>query len=209
MVSQAPTEARKPRKEEILDVATTLFAERGFEGTSMNDVAARVGMRKASLFYHFETKDALYEGVLDRIVLQTAESLVAAYRSDGTYVERLEMAADAVSDAITQRPFVARLLLREVLDWGPMIRGKLLGTVVSVLDAGAAFIQEGQREGAFIQGDPKQLVLTALGAHLLPFATVQLVERYVGLDPFDPAFVTARKAALRSQVRDMVVSRTS
>jgi AcrR family transcriptional regulator len=205
----APTEGRKPRKEEILDVATTLFAERGFDGTSMNDVAGRVGMRKASLFYHFETKDALYEGVLDRIVRQVAESLSTAYGSHGSYVERLEMAADSVSDAMSQRPFVARLLLREVLDWGPMIKGKLLATVVAVLEAGAAFVQEGQRAGAFVQGDAKQLVLTALGAHLLPFATVQLVERYVGLDPFDPAFVAARKAALRVQVHDMVVRKTS
>src|SRR5215831_12665716 len=58
----------KPRKEEILDAATRLFAERGYEGASMNDVAERVGMRKASLFYHFATKDALYEAVLDRLV---------------------------------------------------------------------------------------------------------------------------------------------
>jgi AcrR family transcriptional regulator len=209
MITQAATEVRKPRKEEILDVATALFAERGFEGTSMNDVAGRVGMRKASLFYHFETKDALYEAVLDRIVGDMAGSLSTAYGAHGTFVERLEMAADAVTDAISQRPFVARLLLREAMDWGPMIRGKLLPTIVAVLEAGATFVQEGQRAGAFIQGDAKQLVLTAVGAHLLPFATVQLVERYVGTNPFDPAFVAARKTALRTQVRDMVVRKTS
>src|SRR5579862_2981802 len=95
------------RKEEILDVATTLFAERGYEGTSMNDVAERVGMRKASLFYHFATKDALYEAVLDRIVTQVGASLTAVYAGEGTVVERLEGAVDATARAFSERPFVA------------------------------------------------------------------------------------------------------
>ncbi len=205
MTMSAPTEQPKPRKEEILDVATSLFAEHGFEGTSMNDVAERVGMRKASLFYHFATKDALYEAVLDRIVRQVGESLSAVYLGDGTLVERLERAADAVSSAVSERPFVARLFLREAMDWGPVIRGKLLDTVLGVLEAGAAFVQLGQREGVFVESDPKQLVLTALGAHIMPFAIVHLVERYVGMDPFHPTFAAARQAALRAQVRDMIV----
>jgi AcrR family transcriptional regulator len=44
----------KLRKEEIVAEATRLFAERGYEGTSMGDLAERVGLRKASLFHHFE-----------------------------------------------------------------------------------------------------------------------------------------------------------
>jgi AcrR family transcriptional regulator len=208
MTMPAAPEPSKPRKEEILDVATTLFAERGFEGTSMNDVAERVGMRKASLFYHFATKDALYEAVLDRLVREIGDGLSAVYVGKGTLVERLEGAADAVSDAFSGRPFVARLLLREAMDWGPVIRGKLLGTVLAVLEGGAAFIEVGQREGVFVGGDPKQLILTALGAHILPFAVVQLVERYVGVDPFAPGFVEARRVALRKQVHDMIVRRS-
>src|SRR5579872_1955042 len=195
----------KGRKDEILDYATRLFAERGYEGTSMNDVAERVGMRKASLFYHFATKDALYEAVLDRIITQVGTSLSAVYVGEGTLVDRLEAAADATSRAFSERPFVARLLLREAMDWGPVIRGKLLETVMMVLEGGAQFIALGQREGVFVAGDPKQLVLTALGAHVLPFSVVQLVERYAGMDPFSPEFVEARRAAVRAQVRDMIV----
>jgi TetR/AcrR family transcriptional regulator len=205
MTIPALPEQPRPRKEEILDIATTLFAERGFDGTSMNDVAERVGMRKASLFYHFATKDALYEAVLDRLVRELGDSLSAVYTSEGTLVDRLEAAADAVSAAVSGRPFVARLLLRETMDWGPVISGKLLPTVLAVMEGGAAFIEMGQRQGVFVDGDPKQLVLTALGAHLLPFAIVQLVERFAGVDPFSPGFVEARRIALRRQVHDMIV----
>jgi AcrR family transcriptional regulator len=206
---QPQVESPRPRKEEILDIATSLFAERGYEGTSMNDVAERVGMRKASLFYHFTTKDALYEAVLDRLVSRVAVPLGAAYSSDGTFAERLDAAADALTTVLGERPFAARLLLREAMDWGPVMRGKLLESVLFVLEGGAAFVKAGQEAGAFMDGDPKHLVLTALGAHFLPFALGQLVQRYVGIEPFDPRFVADRRLALRAQVRDMIVRRST
>jgi TetR/AcrR family transcriptional regulator len=198
-------ESPRPRKEEIVDVAMGLFAEHGYEGTSMNNVAERVGIRKASLFYHFASKDALYEAVLDRLISHVAMPLGAAYSSAGTFAERLDTAADAVTSVLGERPFAARLLVREAMDWGPIMRSKILGHVVLVLEGGAAFVKAGQEAGAFVEGDPKQIVLTALGAHFLPFALGHLVEKYVGMDPFDPSFVAQRRVALRAQVRNMIV----
>jgi TetR/AcrR family transcriptional regulator len=196
-------EQTKPRKEEILDVATRLFAERGYEGTSMNDVAERVGMRKASLFYHFATKDALYEAVLDRLVASLQMALEAIYVSSGTYQDRLDAVTDTVVTLLSSHPYAARLLLREAMDWGPVIRGKLLERILLVLEAGAAWLRAGQEQGAFVEGDPKQLVLSSIGLHFLPFALGQLVEKYMGTGVFDEAFVSARAKALKSQARDM------
>lgn len=195
----------KPRKQEILDVATRLFAERGYEGTSMNDVAERVGMRKASLFYHFATKDALYEAVLDRLVASIGAALGAAYAGEGSFAARLEQSADVVTATLGAHPFAARLLLRETMDWGPVIRGKLRDGILGVLEAGAAFLRAGQEAGEFVDGDAKQLVLTALGTHFLPFALGQLVEHYTGTAPFSAEFVAARRVAVRRQVRDMLL----
>ncbi|HEY5244002.1 MAG TPA: TetR/AcrR family transcriptional regulator [Polyangiaceae bacterium] len=196
-------EQAKPRKEEILDVATRLFAERGYDGTSMNDVAERFGMRKASLFYHFATKDALYEAVLDRLVASLQTALEAIYVSSGTYQDRLDAVTDTVVTLLSSHPYAARLLLREAMDWGPVIRGKLLERILLVLEAGAAWLRAGQEQGAFVEGDPKQLVLSSIGLHFLPFALGQLVEKYMGTGVFDEAFVSARAKALKSQARDM------
>jgi AcrR family transcriptional regulator len=197
-------EQPKPRKEEILDVATRLFAERGYEGTSMNDVAERVGMRKASLFYHFATKDSLYEAVLERLVASLQVALEAIYVSSGTYEDRLDAVTETVVTVLASHPYAARLLLREAMDWGPVIReGKLLDRILLVLEAGAAWLRAGQEQGVFVEGDPKQLVLSSMGLHFLPFALGQLVERYMGKDVFDEAFVAARLKALKTQVRDL------
>ena len=59
---------KRLRKEEILVEATRLFAERGYEGASMGDLAERVGLRKASLFHHFPSKDVLYATVLTQLM---------------------------------------------------------------------------------------------------------------------------------------------
>ena len=193
----------RPRKEEILDVATRLFAERGYEGTSMNDVAERVGMRKASLFYHFATKDALYEAVLDRLIASLQVSLDAVYTSSGTYPDRLDAVTETMVSTLGSHPYAARLLLREAMDWGPVIRGKLLERIMLVLEAGSAWVAAGQESGAFVEGDAKQLVLSALGLHFLPFAVGNLVERFTGMDAFDPRFVEARRAALKTQARNL------
>jgi TetR/AcrR family transcriptional regulator len=199
-------EQPKPRKEEILDVATRLFAERGYEGTSMNDVAERVGMRKASLFYHFATKDSLYEAVLERLVASLQVALEEIYVSSGTYEDRLDAVTEMLVTVLASHPYAARLLLREAMDWGPVIReGKLLDRILLVLEAGAAWLRAGQEQGAFVEGDPKQLVLSSIGLHFLPFALGQLVERYMGKDVFDEAFVAARLKALKTQARDLHV----
>jgi TetR/AcrR family transcriptional regulator len=193
----------KPRKQEILDVATRLFAERGYEGTSMNDVAERVGMRKASLFYHFATKDALYEAVLDRLVESLQTALEEIYQSSGSYAERLDAVTETMVGVLGSHPYAARLLLREAMDWGPVIRGKLLERILVVLEAGAAWVRAGQEAGTFVDGDAKHIVISALGMHFMPFAIGQLVERYTGTDVFDARFVDARRQALRAQARDM------
>jgi AcrR family transcriptional regulator len=68
-----PTEHRTPRKEEILDAAAELFAEHGFDAVSLNDIAAAVGLSKATLYHYFSRK----EEILGTIVVTTIRELNA------------------------------------------------------------------------------------------------------------------------------------
>jgi TetR/AcrR family transcriptional regulator len=198
----------KPRREVILDVGTRLFAERGYDGVSIHDVAARVGIGKASLFHHFENKDALYEAVLDRLVTDLKEPLEEIYASSGTFAERLDALTSTLTRAFGERPYAARLLLRETLDWGPVMRDKLGERILLVLEAGAAWVGAGQQQGVFAEGSARHLVLTALGMHVLPFALAHLVERYMGTAPFEAAFIEARGTELRRQARGLHLKRS-
>ena len=53
---------------QILKEATKLFAAKGFDGTSVQEVADAVGIKKPSLLYHFESKEALRQAVLDEVL---------------------------------------------------------------------------------------------------------------------------------------------
>jgi DNA-binding transcriptional regulator YbjK len=60
-VPQSASSGAPQTRERILDVAEALFAERGFAGTSVRDIAASAGLTAASLYNHFDGKEALYD----------------------------------------------------------------------------------------------------------------------------------------------------
>ena len=122
-----PTKRKKHRKDEIIAEATRLFAERGYEGASMGDLAERVGLRKASLFHHFASKDVLYATVLGQLVDGVQRAVLTAATSEGSFEERLDALSDALTTTLGAQPYAARLLVREVMDWGPVVRGGLRG----------------------------------------------------------------------------------
>jgi TetR/AcrR family transcriptional regulator len=195
----------KPRREEILDAATRLFAELGYDGTRMSELASEVGVKKSSLFYHFPSKDLLYAAVLDRVISAVVEAVSYAGANEGTsFVERLDALTDAVTTVLTRYPYAARLALREAMDWGPVAREKLADSVQLMFTGSAAFLEAGQDAGVFARCDARQLVLTLAGAHFLTFGIGPIAERFVGCSVFEPEFVEARRRALREQVRALV-----
>ncbi len=198
---------KRLRKEEIVAEATRLFAERGYEGTSMGDLAERVGLRKASLFHHFESKDVLYTTVLSQLLEGVEAAIRSAAKAEGSLVERLDALTDAITGMLGGHPHAARLLMREAMDWGPVMRDQLATTIRGVLDASVEFTRAGQREGIFkSELDPQHLVISLLGLYFIPFVIDRTVEGFVGKPPFDGPFIDERRRAVRDQIRTLLLA---
>jgi AcrR family transcriptional regulator len=206
--SGAPRKRTRLRKEEIVAEATRLFAERGYEGASMGDLAERVGLRKASLFHHFPSKDVLYAQVLGELMENVKVATLSAATAEGSFEERLDLMTDALTTTLGAQPHAARLLVREALDWGPVMKERLARIINDILAASLEFTKAGQREGVFkADTDATQLIVSMIGVHFMPFAIGEIVERFTGTSPFHASFVADRKLAVRRQVQDLLLAR--
>jgi len=203
--------ARGSRKDAILEEATRLFAERGYEGTSMADLAERVGLRKASLFHHFASKEELRRAVLARLVQRVTSTLAlltADTKGDGVgFSNHVDALTDAVIGMLGEQPYAARLVLREAMEWDAASKDTLCVAFAESLQAGETFLRSAQQSGSCAPGDPKQLVATLMGIHLLPFALGGVMERFMGHAPWTDAFVAARRTAVRDHIRALLVRR--
>lgn len=102
-------DSRLPR---LLDEAARLFRTRGFEGTSMRDIARAVGMLPGSLYCHFETKEALLVAVYVKGVQQITDAVQAAVVRHQDPWERLEAACVAHLEAILHDDDYAQVVVR-------------------------------------------------------------------------------------------------
>jgi AcrR family transcriptional regulator len=102
----------KERREQLLDVGRTLFAERGFEATSIEEVAARAGVSKPVVYEHFGGKEGLYAVVVDREISSLLDRVTGTL-TGGHPRELLEQAALALLDYIEAQTDGFRILVRD------------------------------------------------------------------------------------------------
>ncbi|MFD9817031.1 TetR family transcriptional regulator [Streptomyces sp. NPDC059080] len=100
------------RREQLLDIGRTLFAERGFEGTSVEEIAAKAGVSKPVVYEHFGGKEGLYAVVVDREMRQLLDMVTGALTA-GHPRELLEQAAFALLDYIETFTDGFRILVRD------------------------------------------------------------------------------------------------
>jgi AcrR family transcriptional regulator len=95
----------------VLDIAVTLFNERGYEATSISVLAERLGTSKSALYYHVSGKEELLDRALGRALDNLEAVLDAAWDVDGTAVARLEFVLrGAVEVLVADLPYVTLLL---------------------------------------------------------------------------------------------------
>src|SRR5688500_4825329 len=97
------------RREQLLEVGRTLFAAKGFEGTSVEEIAAKAGVSKPVVYEHFGGKEGLYAVVVDR-EMQRLLDMVTGALSGGHPRELLEQAALALLDYVEQSTDGFRIL---------------------------------------------------------------------------------------------------
>jgi TetR/AcrR family transcriptional regulator len=147
---------------QILEVATRRFAAQGFGATSLGGIAEEVGIRKASLLYHFASKELLHQSVLDQVLSHWNETLPRLLEA-AAGEDRFDTLLDETVRFFAADPDRARLLLREALDRPDAMRLRLRAAVRPWMDVIAANIQKGQERGDLRrEADPEAYLMQVI-----------------------------------------------
>jgi AcrR family transcriptional regulator len=179
-------------REKILEVAEARFAQRGFAGVGMREVALAAGLGKSSLFHHFPTKVELYVAVIERVIAGIEAHVLPALAKGGDGTARIERAVDALIDALAEHPTTARLLLRSLVEDDPFAAAEPPG-LAAVEERIAALV------GRFtaLLGAP-DAVQTLIGATVYHFASGEFGEAVLGGALFSAEAVARRKREVKA-----------
>jgi AcrR family transcriptional regulator len=185
----------RPTRDVILDAAERRFAERGFAGVSVREIAGDAGLKnQASLYHHFKNKKALYEAVLQRGL----EPLIAMVSESNTAGDAADPGIERVVDYLASRPYLPRLIQRAGLDDSKSLRG----TVSKLL---SPLYTNGLRVLALGSGSwpPSEVPHLAAGLYHLIFgyfANAALLETVLLDDPRSPEALQRQAHFLKTAV---------
>lgn len=176
-------------RETLLSAAEELFAEHGYEQTTMQAVGERAGYARSTPAYFFGSKDDLYRAVLVRLFERAQAVLSTAHEAAARHAERPPEMLDTLIGAyldfladdenfvsIVQREAATRRTwLRETLEQALVI-GDALGALTATLGAGLTPAQA------------RHLVISVSALVWYPFAQAHTLLAALGVDPRDPAF---------------------
>ena len=188
---------REATRASILQAALEAFSERGFEGVSTREIAARAGAHHALIKYHFETKDALWRAAVTFLFRRQAEEFES--QSPEGYADPRAYAREMIRRRAyywARHPEHARLMVQESCADSERFRWMTDQFIVHTAKVSEQFIRFLQDNGLAPQASIPALSYIFVGATQLFYTLAPEVRRVWNLEPTDPEVIEAHIEAL-------------
>jgi AcrR family transcriptional regulator len=182
-------------RERVLEAALASFGTRGYEATSLDQLAAELGIRKQTILYYYPSKPELLDAVIDLGSAALAETLEAALQDAGSGWSRVEAIIRSVFRLALRRPELLGLL-REVSRLGAPVATRLSDNLDPLVKRAREFLEAEMDAGHFRTTDARLLLLSTYST-VLGVATEVEVLRAVGIEPTLRSMVVRRRELLR------------
>ncbi len=180
--------------ERILVAAMQAFGTRGYDGTSLDDLAGELGIRKQTILYWFPSKEALLAAVVDRCADEVARRLLRGLEGAGDGFGRVEAMVRAMFRLAARHPSMLGFM-REVTRLGPPASTRLLERLSPLVDPASGFLEAEMDAGRMRRHDPRLLLLAAYSM-VTGMATEVDVLRAFGEEPTLPSLLRRRDELL-------------
>jgi TetR/AcrR family transcriptional regulator len=205
MARSTPLEAaagggrRGSTAERTVTAAIAAFGTRGYGATSLDDLAAELGIRKQTILYWYPSKEALLDAAVDRTAAEVTVRLTRALATAGDGFGRVEAMVKAMFRLAARHPTMVGFL-REVTRLGPPTSTRMLDALRPLVDRAAGFLSAEMDAGRMRRRDPRLLLLAAYSL-VTGLATEVEVLRAFGEEP-TLASLVRRRDELLALLRD-------
>jgi TetR/AcrR family transcriptional regulator len=187
------TEAAEASKRVILDAAETLFAQKGYDAASLQEICDLAGVTRGLPNYFFGSKEQLYRAVLERtFALTQTQDLLAflreqARRPGANAAASLRVVIDRTFDFLVAHPIFIR-----ITEWEGLNGGRYLGNLPRLLSVLREAVQVLHEEVGW-PDDAEQFIIDLVALCHFPLAHAQTFLKPLGVDASDPGFLARRK----------------
>jgi AcrR family transcriptional regulator len=135
---------------QILDAAEKLFADRGFRAATIQELGKASGLSPALIYYYYRDKAGLYEAVIGRIIETMVGTALSRAPADADPAASLRAIVEVQGQIFLERPHVARLIARELVDYeGQHAQKAVRETLTRLFQRLSGLISSGQENGRF------------------------------------------------------------
>jgi len=165
-------------KQRILNSATQVFSDHGFDGARMDRIAEVAGVNKAAIYYHIGGKQKLYEAVLHSVFSNTIDLIADRVRSEDSPTRKMQVYIRSLQQAVADNPRIPPIMLRELASGNSRIPELLARDFSRLFTLLSSILQEGQKNRQFIPTPPLVLHLMVIGPVVLYSRLADIIDAF-------------------------------